>query len=140
MKTPTWGEIEAFLEADGGWRPVRGTKHDFYEKTLPDGTVLQTHVSRSKNRSMHPDTFKTLICGEQLRVTVTEFWATISSGTSQRSGAVQVAQPEKLTLALIQELRRRLHYTDEQLEGLTGADAKQLLREFHQGTDERPGR
>lgn len=131
MKAPTWGEIEAFLAADKGWKRVRGTGHDFYEKTLQDGTVLQTHVSHSKNKSMHPDTFKSLICARQLQVTGTQFWATISTGKSQRAGVVAVAKPDKLTLALIQEVRRRLHYTDEQLEGLTGTEAKRRLKEFH---------
>jgi hypothetical protein len=138
VRTPTWGEIEAFLVADAGWSLVRGTGHDFYEKALPDGTVLQTHVSHSRNKSMHPDTFKHLICAQQLQATEAQFWATISAGRSQRAGAVEpAAKPEKLTLALIQELRRRLHYTDEQFEGLTGTEAKRRLREFHERAAER---
>lgn len=140
MNTPTWGEIDAFLAADTGWALVRGTEHDFYEKTLQDGTVLQTHVSHSKNKSMHPGTFKSLICAQQLQVTEAQFWAAISTGKSQRAGAAEpAARPEKLTLALIQELRRRLHYTDEQLEGLTGTEAKRRLKEFHERAADRTG-
>lgn len=132
MKTPTSDELLAFLKADGGWEPARETKHGFYEKTLGDGTLLSTHVSWGKKKTVSPDTFK-LILASQLGVTEDEFWDTIRREKPQRKATV-LAKPkdDPLTLALRRELMRRLHYTDEQMIGMTGSQAKRLLKEFHE--------
>ncbi|MHB8632299.1 MAG: hypothetical protein ACYC9W_10270, partial [Candidatus Limnocylindria bacterium] len=128
MKTPTAGDLLEFLRADGGWKPVRSTKHGHHEKTLEDGTVLSTHVSFGSRATVGPETFK-LILATQLAVTEAQFWETIRLKKSQRTTAV-VAEPRKdpLTLALRRELMRRLHYTDDQLVGMTGSQAKERLR------------
>lgn len=130
MRTPTWGEVEAFLKADGGWRRTRQTKHDFFEKVLPDGTVLTTHVSHARSKTMHPDTFAT-IRRMQLRVTADDFWETLRSGKSARSGSVEVATAKQPTLAMVMELKRKLHLDDADLEGMTLEEAKRRLDEFH---------
>lgn len=133
MKTPTAGDLLDFLDADGGWKPVRRTKHGHYEKTLEDGTVLSTHVSFGSRATVGPETVQ-LILATQLAVTEVEFWDTIRLKKSQRTTVV-VAEPTKdpLTLALRRELMRRLRYTDDQMIGMTGSQAKQRLREFHAG-------
>lgn len=130
MRTPTWGQIEAFLKADGGWRPIRSTKHVFYEKTLPDGRVLNTHVSHAKDKTPHRDTFA-LICRLQLQVTVDEFWNTVDTGEPARSAQQPPPTPRLPSLAMIQELRRKLHLTDPELEGMTFDEAKRRLDEHH---------
>ena len=133
MKTPSPGDLLDFLRADGGWKPVRNTKHGHYEKALDDGTVLSTHMSFGSRATVSPETFK-LILAIQLAVTEDEFWDTIRLKQSQRT-TVSVAEPaqDPLTLALRRELMRRLHYTDDQMIGMTGGQAKQRLREFHAG-------
>ena len=72
MRTPTWGEIERFCRLDG-WRESRRGGHVFYEKVLPDGTVLQTHRSLSPRKTMRPGQFKAIL-RHQLKVSEEEFW------------------------------------------------------------------
>lgn len=52
--SPTAGDLERFLIADG-WRRIpagardgKRESHVFYEKQLPDGRSLQTHVSHGE--------------------------------------------------------------------------------------------
>jgi hypothetical protein len=131
VKTPTPGDLLDFLRADGGWESTRDTKHGHYEKTLEDGTVLSTHVSFGKKKTVSPNTFK-LILTTQLGVTEDEFWGTIRLRKSQRKALVLgEANKDPLTLALRRELTRRLRYTDEQMIGMTGSQAKKLLQKFH---------
>jgi hypothetical protein len=130
VKTPTWAQIEQFLKLDGGWMRKRSTKHDFYEKTLPNGETLNTHISHARDKSMHPDTF-VQICRLQLRVTTDEFWETLERGMTIRSGAVEVPPSKPPTLAMLMELRRKLHLSDAQLEGMTHEEATRLLNEYH---------
>jgi len=133
VKTPTPGEFLEFLRGDGGWTLVRGTKHGHYEKTLPDGTVLSTHASWGRKKTLSPDTFK-LILSTQLAVTEQQFWSTIKQKTSQRTTVVVApANADPLTLNLRRELIRRLHYTDAQMVGMTGSQAKQLIKDFFEG-------
>lgn len=133
MKTPSPGDLLDFLRADGGWKRVRNTKHGHYEKTLDDGTVLSTHVSFGSRATVSPETFK-LILAVQLAVTEGQFWETIRRNESQRTTVVVAPAEDPLTLALRRELMRRLRYTDDQMVGMTGSRAKQLLREFYEGT------
>jgi hypothetical protein len=132
VKTPTPGDLLKFLRADGGWDPTRDTKHGHYEKTLENGTVLSTHVSFGKKKTVSPNTFK-LILATQLAVTENEFWDTIRIGKSQRKAAVLAeGSKDPLTLALRRELMRRLHYSDAQMVGMTGSQARRLLKKFHE--------
>ena len=132
MKTPTPGDLLDFLRADGGWERTRGTKHGHYEKTFENGTVLSTHVSFGKKKTVSPSTFK-LILATQLGVTEDEFWDTIRLRKSQRKAVVLAeANKDPLTLALRRELMRRLRYTDKQMVGMTGSQAKNLLKKFHE--------
>ncbi|MGH2378811.1 MAG: hypothetical protein ACRDGT_10085 [Candidatus Limnocylindria bacterium] len=130
MKTPTWAQIEQLLAIDGGWQATRQTKHVFYEKVLSDGRTFNTHVFHARDKTMHPDTFG-LISRAQLGVTVEEFWRTLESGKSERSQTPPPPALKRPTLAMFMELRRKLHLTDAELEGVTFEDAKQRLDEFH---------
>lgn len=130
MKTPTWAQIEQFLIIDGGWKPTRHTKHDFYEKVLPDGRTLSTHVSHARDKSMRPDTFGQ-ICRIQLDVTVDEFWRTLETERSARSHTELPPAPKRPSFAMLMELRRKLHLSDAELEGMSFDEAKRRLDEFH---------
>lgn len=134
MRTRTSSELLEFLKHDRGWEPTRDSKHGHWEKTLEDGTVLSTHVSWGKKKTVSPDTFKRILA-IQLAVTEDEFWDTIRLGSPQRKRVVIVgASKDPLTLAHRRELQRRLHYTDEQMINMTGTQAKQLLAKFHERT------
>jgi hypothetical protein len=84
--SPTWGDIEDFLRADG-WRKLeraeRGggrSRHVFYEKVLPGGRVLQTHVSHSRQKAVSAGRFGSIL-REQLEVSREEFWRCIQTQT-----------------------------------------------------------
>ena len=72
MRTPTCGEIERYCRL-AGWSEARRSGHVFFEKVLPDGTVLQTHRSLSTRKTMSPGRFKAIL-RYQLRVSEQEFW------------------------------------------------------------------
>ncbi|MEG1312640.1 MAG: type II toxin-antitoxin system HicA family toxin [Romboutsia sp.] len=42
---PRWKELKRFCENDG-WQLYKDTDHYFYKKTLTDGTLLRTKVSK----------------------------------------------------------------------------------------------
>lgn len=131
MRTPTWRQIERFLKIDGGWHATRHTKHVFYEKHLPDGRTLNTHVSHARDKGMSLRTFK-LICETQLAVTVDEFWETLDRNRGVRSSTAPTASRERRpTLAMMMELRRKLRLTEAQLEGITFDEARRRLDEHH---------
>ncbi|NLB19006.1 MAG: type II toxin-antitoxin system HicA family toxin [Syntrophomonadaceae bacterium] len=42
---PSWRDLRRFCEADG-WELYKRTDHDSFRKTMPDGTLKRTKVSR----------------------------------------------------------------------------------------------
>ncbi len=118
MKTPTWDEFAEFLRYDG-WRAVRSTDHEFHEKTLPDGEILQTHASRSGSKTVSPGRFKTILT-DQLRIGEDAFWTVLRTKQpvprpSPGPAPAPVSLPLWLALALEREggLRREEIATEE---------------------------
>lgn len=77
MRTPTWAQIERFCRIDG-WREVRRSGHVFYEKVLPDGSMLRTHRSFSSRKSMSRGRFEAIL-RYQLRITEEQFWQALDT-------------------------------------------------------------
>ncbi len=82
---PTWDDIETFVNADG-WREVpRGERggsssdHIFYDKALPDGRLLQTHISHSRKKTVSAGRFGAIL-RDQLEVSKDEFWECVRTG------------------------------------------------------------
>lgn len=49
---PSWSDLESFLRRDG-WVMIQQTGRDkIYQKTLPDGEVLRSAVSKGTVRSV----------------------------------------------------------------------------------------
>jgi hypothetical protein len=131
---PTWGDVEDFLDADG-WRQVekgeRGgsrSRHVFYEKTLADGRVLQTHTSHSRQKTLSPGRFSGVL-RHQLEVSREQFWECIRA---QRS----VDRPTELEEGSVEHeawvvavLVGELHMTAEQIAALSEEEAKGLVQE-----------
>ncbi len=42
---PNWRDLKRYCERDG-WELYKDTDHYFYRKTLDDGTILRTKVSK----------------------------------------------------------------------------------------------
>lgn len=129
--TATWGEFRQFLAADG-WtqRPRTGNRpHDFYEKVLPDGRVLQTHVSRAKDKAPSPDRFR-MILRDQLEVSVDAFWNAVKTGEPvdrpQPAEPVVVVEHDAWVVAV---LVGQLHMSPDELATLSREEAERLVHE-----------
>jgi hypothetical protein len=67
---PKWTDLKRFCENDG-WELYKSTDHDFYRKTLPDGTIKRTKISRSSKEI--PYHLWREILNRQLKVTLEYF-------------------------------------------------------------------
>ncbi|MBW8059873.1 MAG: hypothetical protein FVQ78_05970 [Solirubrobacterales bacterium] len=131
--SPSWGDVERFLGADG-WRQIpagerggRRQPHIFFEKELPDGRLLQTHISHDRSSTISPGRLSTIL-REQLEVSRAEFWEAIRSGEpverpvkADDEGAVE---HESWVIAV---LVGELHMTAEEIEKLTEQAAIDLV-------------
>lgn len=77
MRTPTWAQVERFCQIDG-WREIRRSDHVFFERVLPDGTLLRTHRSFASRKTMSPGRFKAIL-RHQLEVTEEQFWQALAT-------------------------------------------------------------
>jgi hypothetical protein len=126
VKTPTWDEILAFLRADR-WEPDRSTGHDFFEKTLPNGEILQTHASRSGSKTISPGRFKAIL-SDQLKVSEVEFWNVLRTGRpATRPSLAPETPPASLPLWLALALEVEVGLRPEQIAGLDEVGALALL-------------
>lgn len=130
---PTWGDVGDFLAADG-WREVPGgersgsrRRHIFYEKVLPDSRVLGTHVSHSRQKTMSPGRFNSLL-HHDLEVSKNEFWDCVRTGKPVDRpvtlGADETVQHEAWVIAV---LVSDLHLTPDELEALSPEEAQALV-------------
>lgn len=133
MTTPrrpaTWGEIRQFLHIDG-WTKGRSTGQEFWEKVLPDESLLQTHVSfGAASDSMGQDRFA-LILRTQLKVSRADFWRVVSSGRpAGRPSIPPEPAPDVKPAWVVQGLLAR-GTTQQKIDRLSPAEAEQLLRKL----------
>jgi hypothetical protein len=126
VRTPTWDELREFLKHDD-WEEDRATAHDFFEKTLPDGEIVRTHVSRSGSKTMSPGRFKAIL-SDQLRLSEAEFWEVLRTRTpAPRPSPAPEPAPRSLPLWLAQAVEREVGLTREQIAELGEAEAHQRL-------------
>jgi len=128
VRTPSWNEILAFLAFDR-WSDGRATGHDFFEKVLPSGEILQTHASRSGDKAISPGRFKAILT-DQLKVSEAEFWEVLrtrKAGT--RLSRSPEPSPTSLPLWLVQALEREVGLGRERVADLDEQAARTLLDE-----------
>lgn len=131
MRPPTFGEILRFLDCDTGWQLTRQTDHDFYEKTLPSGEVLSTHVSHALDKSPGPGRFSQIL-KYQLKVSADEFWAVIADDRPARRPAPDAPPaPRPLSLSLVTQLEKHLGLRQPDLVGMTYEEAVRRLQEHY---------
>ena len=134
--SPTWADIKAFLAADG-WRELpsgaRGgssADHIFYEKALPDGRVLQTHVSHSANKSLSAGRFREIL-RHQLEVSKDAFWEAIRTSTPvDRPAPVEAPEPHQHPAWVVAVLVGKLHMTGEDIAKLSPDEAQARVQQF----------
>lgn len=137
MRPPTFGEILRFLDRDTGWQRTRQTDHDFYEKTLPSGEVLSTHVSHALDKSPGPGRFSQIL-RYQLKVSADEFWAVIAEDRpARRPAPAAPPAPRPLSVNLAMQLEKQLGLRQSDLVGMTQDEAVRLLQEHY--AKEKPG-
>lgn len=129
MKTPTWDEVFDFLRYDG-WRHIRSTDHEFYEKALPDGEILRTHASRSGSKAMSPGRFKAILA-DQLHVNEDAFWTVLrTTQPAPRPSPGPDPAPASLPLWLAAVLEREGAPTRLEIAELDEATAMARLTEI----------
>jgi len=125
-RTPTWAEIEQFCAIDG-WTHVRSTDHEFWQKTLDSGEVLETHTSFGGNKTMSPGRFSSIL-RNQLRITKVEFWQALQSGKPvDRPTDVEEAPPSIPGWVLFGLKNQGL--TDDEIATLGPEEAEKVLQQ-----------
>jgi hypothetical protein len=131
--SPTWGDVETFLAADT-WRRIpasgrggRRQRHIFFEKELPDGRILQTHISHDRSATISVGRFSAIL-REQLEVSRADFWEAISSGEPV-DRPVEVEKPDVLEHQawVVAVLAGELHMSAEEIEALGEEEAIALV-------------
>jgi len=135
VRTPTWDQILEFLKLDR-WSRDRATGHDFFEKVLPNGEILQTHASRSGDKTISPGRFRAILA-DQLKVSETEFWVVLRTRkAATRPSRQPEPPPTSLPLWLVQALERDAGLSPEQIADLDEPTARMLLDEARSGPRE----
>ena len=125
MRTPTWGEIERFCRIDG-WRETRRTDHVFFERTLADGTVLQTRRSFASDKTMSPERFKAIL-RNQLHVSADDLWRALDTGEPVARPSEPPDEEAALPAYLARVLKDELHLGETEIAALTPAEAERLV-------------
>jgi len=98
----------------------------FYEKTLDDGRVLQTHLSHSGQETMSAGRFSGIL-RHQLEVSREEFWQCVRL-RKPVTRAVEVDEgPVEHEAWVVAVLVEELHMTPEELEALSPEEAQRLV-------------
>ena len=129
MRTPDWDQVREFVHHDR-WVPVpaRSTDHDHFEKTLDDGEILITRVSRGSN-TISPGRFKAILA-DQLRVGEAAFWDVLRTKMQAlRPGPIPEPPPVSLPIWLAHALEREVGLTTEQMAHLDEESAHRVLEE-----------
>jgi hypothetical protein len=134
--SPTAGDLEQFLIVDG-WRRIppgerggRRESHVFYEKQLPDGRTLQTHVSHDRSATISAGRFGAIL-REQLEVSRADFWEAIRGGEPvDRPVATEEPEGVEHEAWVVEVLVGKLHMGPEEIEKLSEQAAIDLVHEF----------
>ncbi len=129
-----WDEIEEFCRNDG-WKEFRETDHRFFQKTLVDGTVLETHSSFASAKTMSPGRLKAIL-RYQLKVTEHQFWEVLRTAKASRPAAVSMTPEVAHPAYVVRVLKQELHNTEEEIALLSPNEARRLV-EAHWGRERR---
>jgi hypothetical protein len=131
-RLPTKGDHERFLYVDGGWEPYGNPDHKRFRKTLPDGDVTTTKISRGSQEIGDRNLWSRII-HHQLRVSYEEFFAAVDQGIPpQRDRPIEPdqAEPQSLEAWLVDRLRHQVGLTDEQIAAMTHFEAHEAWTDW----------
>ncbi len=131
MKPARYEDVRAFCRVDRWERKADAVgrsvgKHEVWTKTLHDGSVLRTVVSKGRG-TYNPNTTAHIV-KHQLCVTEAEFWDAVAKGTPPRRPETRPLKrtSETLPLSVVRALLAA-GYTADDMRSLTLAQAKRLL-------------
>lgn len=130
---PTWAQVRSFLQADD-WREVKSnarggsqSDHIFFEKALPDGRLLQTHISHAAKKSMSAGRFQNIL-RLQLEVSASEFWEALrTSKPVDRPVVLEAPLRFEHQAWVVAVLVGQLHMDPDELSALTSEEAEALI-------------
>ena len=109
-----------------GGRRARGKRqtHIDFEKVLPDGRTLQTHISHDRSSRVSAGRFSAIL-KHQLEVSREEFWTAIRTGEPvQRPVPLDDEEVVEHDAWVIQVLVGELHMSAEEIAELSEEEAK----------------
>lgn len=128
-KSATWDDVESFLRADD-WTMTRETSHEFFEKLLPNGDLLRTHISRSRHKTLSRGRFRAIL-RDQLRVSETDFWNAVRAGRPVIRPSASDEPPAQHPAWVMRVLVDGLHLPVSEIEKLSSDEARRRVDEFH---------
>lgn len=133
---PTWGEIKQFLNIDG-WRETKGherggsrSRHIFWEKDLPSGETLQTHISHSLAKRPGARAFA-LMLQTQIKVSRNDFWNGLATGDP----VDRPVEPDEAVVEhpawVVEVLATKLYMSPNKIEALSAEEALRLVNDYY---------
>ena len=135
--SPTWGDIRAFLAADGwselpsGARGGSQSDHLWFEKLLVDRRLLRTKVSHAKQKTISAGRFRA-IARHELEVSVAEFWECVRSGRPVNRPVEVENVSYQHPAWVVSVLAGALQMSDAEIVKLSREDAERLVYEHWQ--------
>lgn len=134
--SPTWGDVEEFLVADQ-WRRIsanerggRRQPHIFFEKLLPDGRLLQTHISHDRTSRISAGRFSGIL-KDQLEISRDEFWTAIRAGEPvDRPVPLDEDEAVEHEAWVIQILAGELHMSPDEIAALSEEEAQARVHAY----------
>lgn len=135
----TFRDLQTYLERDGGWEEVpnlargrhRVGDHWRYRKTLPDGTILRTKVSRALGDEIGRDLLAHIV-RDQLRTTMEHFHDAVAGRAT-----TEAAAPKPEVEPIPGWIATRLIYTagipEAEVRGMSAEDARARWEAFTRG-------
>lgn len=139
---PTRSALAAFCTKEG-WTLVLNARgkpvqhHRTYELRLPDGAVLRTRISNPVNGDRFGPSLWAHILRDEIQITEEEFWDCVDRDVIPKRSA-PAAPKQGLPVALVMELRRRLHLSDAEISGLDRDEAGRRIAAYWRGSGDDP--
>jgi hypothetical protein len=117
------------------WKRVRdaqgrtGTHHLTFELDLPDGSILRTRISHPPDRSTYGASVWSHILRDQLRVSVSDFWACAKDGIKPPRDIPEVPK-EALPAELVFTLVKRIGLPEHEVAEMTKEQAIERVNQF----------
>lgn len=126
-RVPTWREVSEFCQRSGYEKDER-SHHTYYTREPVAGFISQTYISRGAGNKRVPTPQWSQVWRDQLRLSSEDdFWSGLDGEEYHYDLPPVPRAPEPMKPYLTHFLRDTLHYTDEQIAGISAEEAQRLL-------------